>query len=391
MHFHEEKGWIRPLQFGDKSRVVPPPNFVMPDEDLFPEDMMKVRDLSVPHSLATQNFPNSNELKSSVSDEYKSKFPANQMVIFKDPITGRDAFGRVLTEWSETGSAAAPPGFRGAGSKLFYVVEMLGLIANARKISNLLRLCNPVVKKKNENYGTIAGSVDVENRYTSKLARNIEKKIAQYEAVQRLGPINHLRYLGPDANDEDSDIYSSYSNASIEHHHPPPPAVDRIGNYDGVDLNIYANKDTEIESQLSAANPNWHPVPANERSIEDYLDASAGLVRRSYTKRASNLILLGDQEMDELESHVTRLIERKATLLTLLVDGKMRRTEQLEKKHYFALWNHFTMNIRAYELFLAAAMIQSRARVWLCRVRSMFFRFLVLFGVLQLAFAFTSE
>eukprot|EP01035_Chromulina_nebulosa_P041197 gene41197-55714_t len=216
MHFHEEKGWIRPLQFGDKSRIVPPTDFVMPDEELFPEDMLKVRDLSVPNSLATQTFPSSSELKSSIKYEYKSKFSANQMVIFKDPITGKDAFGRVLTEWSETGAAAAPPGYRGTGSKLFYVVEMLGLIANARKISNLLRLCNPVVKKKDENYGTFDGSEDVENRYTNKLARNIEKKIAQYEAVQRLGPINHLRYLGSDANDENSDVYSSYSNASMD-------------------------------------------------------------------------------------------------------------------------------------------------------------------------------
>jgi hypothetical protein len=171
------------------------------------------------------------------------------MVIFKDPITGKDAFGRVLTEWSETGAAAAPPGYRGTGSKLFYVVEMLGLIANARKISNLLRLCNPVVKKKDENYGTFDGSEDVENRYTYKLARNIEKKIAQYEAVQRLGPINHLRYLGSDANDEDSDVYSSYSNASMDNRpgYPPRPAADRSSNYDGVDVNIYANKDFSIQ------------------------------------------------------------------------------------------------------------------------------------------------
>ena len=376
MHFHEEKGWIRPLQFGDKSRIIPPTDFVMPDEELFPDDMMKVRDLSVPNSLATQSFPSSSELKSSVKYEYKSKFSANQMVIFKDPITGRDAFGRVLTEWSETGAAAAPPGFRGTGSKLFYIVEMLGLIANARKISNLLRLCNPVVKKKDENYGIIDGSVDVENRYTYKLARKIEKKIAQFEAVQQLGPINHLRYLGSDVNDEESDVYSSYSNASMEHRtggHPPWPAADRSSNYDGVDMNIYANKDTEIESQLSATNPNWRPVPANERTIEDYLDASAGLVRRSYTKRASNLILLGDQEMNELESHIKRIIERKSTLLTLLIHGKINRTDYLEKRHSFTVWQMLVLNMRAYEIYLAARKIQTRARIWLCRVWRLFY------------------
>ena len=364
MHLHEEKGWIRPLQPGDKSRVIKSNSFVMPDEELFVDDMMKVRDLGVPNSLATQN----NIMRTTTTYSYKSKFFANQMVIFADPITGRDAFGRVISEWNETGSASAPAGYRGDGSKVFYIVEILGLVANAKKVSSLLRLCNPTIKKRENNCGKVEGSEDLDIRHSLLLARNIEKKIALQQAVQKLGPMNHLRYVTSLHEDDVSEIQSQYSNSSAEITHSPTRGNPKVTYHDGMDFNVYANRNTEIESQLSATNPNWRPFPANERTLEDYLDSTADLVRRPFVKRAMNVVLLGDHEMDELESYIKSIIERKNNLLSMLINGQMFKSKLMEMKRSFRMWQTFVNYMRDYESYLAATRIQSRARVWLCRV-----------------------
>jgi hypothetical protein len=144
--------------------------------------------------------------------------------------------------------------------------------------------------------------------------------------------------------------------------------------YRDLDLNVYADRDTDLESQLSVENLNWKPVPANLRSCEDYLDSSAELVRRPFNKRASNLILVGDQEMKELESFIRVLIERKTTLLHGLINGKVQMSEKLSMKRYLNIWKNITLEMRMNILNFHSTKIQAMARVWLCRVTLIFMK-----------------
>lgn len=372
MHLHEQNNWIRPLQPGDKSKIKREPKFELPDEELFPEDYAKLRDLSRPNSLATQSNNSSEDTfaQTSRAYEYKRVYQANQMVLFKDPVTQKDSYGRIISEFTENGVSAAPAGIRGEGSKLFYLVEKMGFVTSTRKVSTLLKLCNPIVKEKEVSYGTVEGAVDVENRFSYLFARRIDKKIAEYHATQKLGPKYHFRSISSYEATPDLDSVQSSSNGSSGHRAAlRRPREDLPANtYVGVDLNAYANRDIEVESQLSVDNIHWRPLPANTRTYEDYLAESADAVKRPFLKRALNLVLVGDNQMKELESYIKFLIERKASLVKKLLLGKLSSSRRLALSRSFSKWQAVNLYLQSRFFDDAATTIQCLTRRWLCRV-----------------------
>lgn len=138
MHQHEKDGKIRALRVGDKSRVKnDTTTFFLPDEELQIEDYMKVKDLTKPNSLSTGS--DAKRFKPSLQKRNTPQFKVNQMVLFKDPVSGRDAYGQVMSEWDQRhGTGVTPAILRGEDSVVYYIVQQHGLLVDVEHLVDLV-------------------------------------------------------------------------------------------------------------------------------------------------------------------------------------------------------------------------------------------------------------
>jgi hypothetical protein len=320
-HPHEVDGHIRPVEFGDTSRIKITNEFVMPDIALSEEDYMKVKDLTKPQSLSTSVVP----AKPTQTTFLAPKYDVQQVVLFIDPHTEQEAYGSIISEWDQRhGTMATPAILRGDGSVVYYMVQMLGFTKHVVNIANLIPPTSTVTKI--ENYAVIEGvELDgmVEHR---KGAHIIQKRIAEAEAIKRLGPKHHLRDVVNYGAEKDtilldnrehglnsakpkhsglqllnSAIYNNNTDDMSEcvtiasstasqrqliankhrrlrmgtnNEYVITPVEYGTRLYDGVDLNVYADVDTDVHSQLSMDNPLAHPFPASHRSYQHLLHAN---------------------------------------------------------------------------------------------------------------------
>lgn len=100
LHPHEYGDIIRPLQVGDTSTAPPlDKTFYLPTNDLFEEDYAQLIDLTVPKSLAINTaLPDVAKNITPITSSLV-KFHANDIVLFLDPISHQEAYGRVCSEW----------------------------------------------------------------------------------------------------------------------------------------------------------------------------------------------------------------------------------------------------------------------------------------------------
>lgn len=138
MHQHEKDGKIRALRVGDKSRVKKDTNtFFLPDEELQIEDYMKLKDLTKPNSLSTGS--DAKKWKPSIQKRKNPQFKVNQMVLFKDPVSGRDTYGQVMSEWDQMhGTGVTPAILRGEDSVVYYIVQQHGLLVDVEHLVDLV-------------------------------------------------------------------------------------------------------------------------------------------------------------------------------------------------------------------------------------------------------------
>eukprot|EP00981_Chlorochromonas_danica_P014628 scaffold8452_cov185-Ochromonas_danica.AAC.10 len=156
MHDHERNNWIRPLQYGDKSKIEKSKKFYPSDTLCYIEDMENAAlDLTQPNTLTTTTTTTttSNTTSSSgrgsgggvgssegvtssssssppnkvLAKQQQPRYSANDLVLFQDPNGKEEAYGKVISQWETIHSEAAPPILRGEGSLYCYYVEMLGL------------------------------------------------------------------------------------------------------------------------------------------------------------------------------------------------------------------------------------------------------------------------
>jgi hypothetical protein len=216
-HIHEVRGYIRPLQHGDTSRVVKDTSWKMPDTELHPEDIMKIRDISIPNSLAINRSYQAQKATTPITK--LPKFKVNQIVLFLDPVSRGNAFGKIISEWDlRCGNPNIPALIRGEDSNISYIVEKLGLLTTGVTLESLLQLRfksieSPIrelpvlgVKHKqplsastgNQELGADAGNnltpLDkIENRDAMTLAKQLDNRIADMRSMKALGPKYHFR------------------------------------------------------------------------------------------------------------------------------------------------------------------------------------------------------
>ena len=135
---------IRQMREGDKSSVVVPEEFPIPNTFIEEHEleMAKNVDLAVPNSLATNlHDPAAFPVPLTEDKPYSTqpKFHVDDKVLFNDPVSGQQAYGRIISEWDHIHGAVAPPIIRGEGSMYMYVIEKIDLVANVGSLRELLR------------------------------------------------------------------------------------------------------------------------------------------------------------------------------------------------------------------------------------------------------------
>lgn len=234
MHAHEKEGYIRAIQCGDTSKIVKEDIFYLPDEELQMEDYNKIKDLSKPNALSTgteaKKLMRTPALPAHLGPSGQRHFTVNDMVLFKDPITGRDAYGQVLSEWDERhGTAATPAILRGENSCVYYIVQKHGLLID---VEQLIDLCpgleEELDQQKYDGYNNASSAASTTSDRTSKgdsvrispslsptrgilteqpdsgevplrrvyvLAQSINKRLRDLNNILAMGPKYHLRDL----------------------------------------------------------------------------------------------------------------------------------------------------------------------------------------------------
>lgn len=332
-HYHEVNQYIRPVAFGDKSRVKKDTTWWMPNEEFHPEDMQKIKNISIPDSLATNSHRSAE--KSLVPYQTLPKYRVNQIVLFIDAVSRQESFGRIISQWDfRNGHPNVPALVRGDRSNTWYTVERLGRIDEVPSLQYLLESTN---KEKTDlvlpNLGikTIRSQSDAATEGTGengaiplctapnlvelRLARELDRKIAEMRSIKTLGPKYHLRSpnlfenakeleqsgrLPPTTTTHSSLQIEQHSHAEqliaqiaenkgnnfswskVSHHHSSSTADEM---YRDVDLNAYNGIDIDIDAHASAlagtgsnlgpAAASNIPMPAAQRQYEHLFNGTS--------------------------------------------------------------------------------------------------------------------
>lgn len=197
LHPHEKLGplkGMRPLRQGDTSKIKFEVPFEMPADILLEDDFGKHRDLSLPNALAADNLV---VPQRSVQHYALPRYSVGEQLLFTDPVTGKEAYGRVLNEWDLRHGNSAPPVVRGDNSGVMYIMHLLGLVEDlAEGYSELVRV--PPEDAPPSVLPNIEGHEDVPFRIEGYLAVDIDRKLADARSIQKYGPRNHMKSNFPE-------------------------------------------------------------------------------------------------------------------------------------------------------------------------------------------------
>ena len=188
---------IRQIREGDKSSVVIPEEFPVPDTFIEEHELAAAKhvDLTVPNSLAT----NYHDLAAFPVPLGKDKpystmprFKVDDKLLFDDPVSGQQAYGRVISEWDHRHGAVAPPIIRGEGSMYMYVVEKIDLVANVGSLRELLRHIKE--KEKTPDFPTFlfgdTGNIPYREEFAA--AREVNRMVREMQEIAGM-PTQNLR------------------------------------------------------------------------------------------------------------------------------------------------------------------------------------------------------
>jgi hypothetical protein len=221
LHPHELNRAIRPIREGDTSSIIADNSFKMPDYEYYEQEMVKHRNLTVPNSLAANGIlaPLSNQPCLSL------KYHRGDVLVYMDPITHQEVYGRVESEWDLRSGNSAPSLIRGGeGGLTHYVVRYLGpvtplilcqlerdedpttgLSMNQSK-NKESREANRLAKL--QSMPILEGVQSAQLRSERVLANQIDKRLNSVRYLRAHGPLHHLnppipKGFASDSPDED--------------------------------------------------------------------------------------------------------------------------------------------------------------------------------------------
>lgn len=419
LHPHERDDMIRPVQVGDRSRVRKDGNHYLPDEEFHEDDYMKIKDLRIPHSLSTMKA----DCKPSGQMRNLPKFKVNQLMLFIDPVKEIEAYGRIISQWDFRLSNAAPAILRGDDSVVYYIVHLLGYVKDVKRISSLLVEKSLTIEKLDASV-RIDGVQKDDMIEIRRRTHALNKRVSDLHGLRLLGPKYHMRDIHSTIiakntsilqnrafglNKSDSDGSTTLSPSHIQLLYPVNESRNirlgtqnaftstsielRVDAYDGVDLDLYADIDTDVQSQLPADHVHRNPLPAASRSYETYLahsqeciDASieslendssvASLNSDEYSltvddiavKLSLNILVMSEIELFSLEERV----EAEALVKQNIVKRFLMRLQKSEIQFLvfkcLMRWKVTARYLRDNGHHIAAVKIQALVRMHLCRV-----------------------
>ena len=193
-HPHEIEGGIRALKVGDHSRIKKTHEFNLPESIFYEEDMMKLRDITQSNSLAVNK---SVEFKKSKNIYSNPKWNVGEQMIFDDPATGVEAFGRIVSEWDQRHGVVGPSIIRGDDTCVMYLVDMIGFVhEHVKNYLDLIR--EPPIAIRGESIpdpSEINGPAlsDEPLRQSRYLALDINERIYDLHEYEAYGPRYHMK------------------------------------------------------------------------------------------------------------------------------------------------------------------------------------------------------
>ena len=193
LHPHEVGKLIRPIRAGDTSSAViekpfPIPSFYIEESDY---EQATGRPIERPNALAI-NLRDNHPVPS--TEPYLApKYHVDEKLIFIDPVTRQESFGRVISEWDlRHGCAAAPSIRRGDGSGVWYMIEVLGLLSEIGNIDELIKMIHakpppPILPEFADDVQSIPYREEFNH------AREVNAQIQAVRDIQQLGPRRHYK------------------------------------------------------------------------------------------------------------------------------------------------------------------------------------------------------
>ena len=237
-HPHEKpdrfgKTRIRPLDETDigRSRVVVDRTFYLPTHEYLESSYLSDRpngwDITVPNGLAFNKSYTASKAPLSASmlegdGPSMLKYSQGDRLIFYDPASGKEAFGRVVSEWDLRHGAVAPTMIRGDQCCPYYVVEMIDFVANIGgpdKVTTIVEPPPPPVE-----FPVFYNAEYIPFRDNKLKALQLDKKVAAAKLVQQVGPRRHFKDEEKRVRAEEGSPKSRFQlNMAAEHTGLTPP------------------------------------------------------------------------------------------------------------------------------------------------------------------------
>jgi hypothetical protein len=406
LHPHEVSRAIRPIRLGDTSSIVADNSFKLPNYEYYEQDMVKHRDLSVPNSLAANGIlcPLSNEPSLAV------KYERGDVLVYIDPVTHTEVYGRVESEWDFRNGKVAPSLIRGEGTLTHYVVRYLGPVTRLI-LEQLERDEDPTTglsmnQNKNkeakeedrlaklQSLPILQGVESIKLRNERVLANQIDKRLNQAKHLRAHGPSHHLNPPIPRgfANDgvDDDDISppapdEDQAQQSAEDSGPKGPrqsgSLSRVASVVSTS-NFKSTRPltlTELRTQTLPA------IDASKRTLEGVVAAYSLIAEVESSlfphlplydiakdspllDRRQQILILPEAALSKPSDQVKLRALRKRETIRLALTKRFAILFGDWLKYSFQLWVEWNREYTRQLKSIAAVQIQAQFRRWLCKV-----------------------
>lgn len=427
-HPHEQldvfgKSMVRPIAEGDKSKVVIDNSFYLPEYE-FEESDYKAKakvDITQENSLSiSKNYKASKETKNIFNGDV---FEVGERVLFMDPETNLEAYGRIVSELDMRHGAVAPTLIRGDGSVLYYIVEKIDLLSAVGSIDKLLKVI--AEKPPPPEYPLLYDIQYIPFRDNKLVAKELDKRIAAAKAVQELGPRKHLKdevqntRIGPET------ASTRFIEAMAgEHSGLTPPSTPRKSRINDLffdpdelipsspsgkksptkvkkdisdianspssaisDLEVIGSPDNTVKSQNTFTSHNTIKLPEMESSLKTtflqsprvsrdrlLINAISGLpsgvdTAKYNVHRAVKLFVFSDRELCKPEDRSKLLQSEKFQYIKNILERVFFKVFLELQRHHFHIWFNNMEYLRERQRFILCRKIQCQFRIYLAKIK----------------------
>jgi hypothetical protein len=329
------------------------------------------------------------------------KYDVGENLLFVDPVTAEEAYGRIICEYDYRHGSVAPTIIRGSKCSVYYLVELIDYISSVGSIEDLLKLL--LAKEPPIEYPILEGVVDIPCRQDFYEAQKINARLAELKIVLDYGPRKHfnidlekVKTLTQEQKDEQLRLKAESNGAEGEDNE-----IDDFENsitdggkvflldenslldesIDNSSIGSISTKPTKTPNgrfskkfKLNNEEKKTLPIPmaSTSRSRDHALGIGpvelGGVSKKLAIKRNLNLVVVAEVDLCRPEDRGKLLAGEKFAKSKAMVQRRfLQLFDRLQRKG-FTMWKECMDILRANQFQYCARRIQSIARMYLCRV-----------------------